>query len=59
MKITDAEGNVLTIYGSYNADGTLRFDAMETKPAVGDTVTVYGIIGQYNGTAQIKNGWIV
>ena len=59
MKITDAEGNVLTIYGSYNADGTLRFDAMETKPAVGDTVTIYGIIGQYNGTAQIKNGWIV
>ena len=58
MKITDAEGNILTIYGTYNADGTVRFDAMETKPAVGDTVTIYGIVGQYNGTPQIKNGWI-
>ena len=43
----------------YNADGTVRFDAMETKPAVGDTVTIYGIVGQYTGTAQVKNGWIV
>ena len=59
MKITDAEGNVLTVYGTFNADGTLKYGEMETKPVVGDTVTIYGIVGQYNGTAQIKNGWIV
>ena len=58
MKIMDAEGNTLTLYGTYDADGTNRFDAMENQPAVGDTITVYGIIGQYNGTAQMKNGWI-
>ncbi|MGM9647751.1 MAG: hypothetical protein ACI3YH_06445, partial [Eubacteriales bacterium] len=29
------------------------------KPVAGDTVKIYGIVGQYNGTAQIKNGWIV
>ena len=57
MKIKDAEGNILTVYGTYSADGSARYDAM--KPVVGDTVKVYGIIGQYNGTAQIKNGWIV
>ena len=59
MKIADAEGNVLTVYGTFDADGTNRFDAMATKPVVGDTITVYGIIGQYNGTPQLKNGWIV
>ncbi len=59
MYITDEKGNVLTIYGTYNADGTVRYDEMEVKPVAGDTITVYGSLGQYNGTAQIKNGWIV
>ena len=59
MKITDEAGNILTIYGTYSADGSARYDAMEVKPVAGDTVTIYGIVGQYNGTPQIKNGWIV
>ena len=58
MYIADEDGNTLNIYGTYDADGTNRFDAMENQPAVGDTITVYGIIGQYNGTPQMKNGWI-
>ena len=59
MKLADEAGNILTIYGTYSADGELRYDAMEVKPVAGDIVTIYGIVGQYNGTAQIKNGWIV
>ena len=59
MKIQDEAGNILTIYGTYSADGSARYDAMEVKPVAGDTVTIYGIVGQYNGTPQIKNGWIV
>ena len=59
MRIADENGNILTIYGSYNADGSVRYDAMSVKPAAGDTVTVYGILGQYSGTVQMKNGWIV
>ncbi len=59
MYVKDAEGNVLTIYGTYDADGTNRFDAMENKPVVGDTVKFYGIVGQYNGNPQMKNAWIV
>ena len=58
MRIKDTAGNVLTVYGTYNADGSARYDAMETKPVAGDTVTVYGIIGQYSNAAQMKNGWI-
>jgi hypothetical protein len=26
---------------------------------VGDTVKLYGIVGQYNGNPQMKNAWIV
>ena len=59
MKLTDDAGNILTIYGTYSADGSTRYDALEVKPVAGDTVTIYGIVGQYNGTSQIKNGWIV
>ena len=58
MKIKDASGNILVIYGTYDATGTNRYDAMSVKPVAGDTVTIYGIVGQYNDTPQIKNGWI-
>ena len=59
MRIEDANGNVLTLYGTWSADGKTRYDELATKPVAGDTVKVYGIIGQYQGTAQMKNGWIV
>ncbi len=58
MYITDEEGNTLFIYGFYNEDGTVRYDKLENKPVVGDTVTVMGILGQYNGTVQMKNAWM-
>ncbi len=59
MRLTDEAGNILTIYGTYSADGSTRYDAMAVKPVAGDTVTIYGVVGQYNGDPQIKNGWIV
>ena len=58
MYLEDAEGNTLTVYGTYNEDGTVQYGDMSVKPVAGDTVTVYGIIGKYNTTAQMKNGWI-
>ena len=58
MYIADVNGNELTIYGTYSADGEIRYDAMATKPKVGDIITIYGIVGQYGGTSQIKNGWV-
>ena len=59
MYIVDAKGNKLTIYGTYNNDGSTRYDAMTTKPVACDVVVIYGVVGQYNGTPQIKNGWIM
>ena len=57
LYIQDAEGNKLFVYGMYDADGN-RYDAMATKPAVGDTVTLVGVLGQYNGNAQMKNATV-
>lgn len=58
LTIKDEAGNTFYIYGTYSADGANRYDAMETKPAVNDNITVYGVIGNYKGSAQMKNGWI-
>ena len=54
MHIQDDNGNKIYIYGLYSADGKTRYDAMTTKPKVGDTITVYSVIGNYNG-AQLKD----
>ena len=56
--IADAEGNSILVYGLYSSNGATRYDAMATKPAVGDTITVLGIIGKYNAP-QMKNGWLI
>lgn len=59
MYVKDENGVEFTIYGTYSADGTVRYGDMENKPVAGDTIKVYGVITSYNGAAQMKNGWIV
>ena len=59
MYLVDAAGNKLTIYGTYSEDGVTKYNALDVKPGAGETIKVYGIIGQYSGTSQMKNGWIV
>ena len=59
MYIEDAEGNKLYIYGTYSADGSVRYDAMEVKPNVGDKVMLLGELSTYNGESQMKNGWLL
>ena len=58
MYIQDGNGNSIFVYGTYSADGSTRYDAMNVKPVAGDTVTLYGVVGNYNG-AQIKDAWLV
>ncbi len=57
MYIADSNGNSILVYGTYSADGKTRYDDLDVKPVVGDTVTVYGVIGMFNA-AQLKNAWI-
>lgn len=48
MNISDDTGTI-KIYGSYSADGSVRFDAMTERPAVGDEVLLYGPLVNYKG----------
>ena len=34
MYIVDEEGNQFTIYGTYSADGSTRYDKMDKKPVL-------------------------
>ncbi len=59
LYIQDADGNSLYIYGCYDATGANRYDAMTNAPQVGDTVKLYSAITSYNGSAQLKDAWVV
>ncbi len=58
MTITDGT-NDLTVYGTWDSTGTNKYGVMtETKPVVGDTVKLYGVLGMYYA-AQMKDAWII
>lgn len=60
MTLEDKDGNTFVVYGLYDLTGKVRFDAMKSdKPVVGDIVVVYGVMTNYNGTKEMKNGWLV
>ena len=46
MYIEDEDGNRIFVYGTYDVDGN-RYDAMTTKPQVGDSVLLYSKIVHY------------
>ena len=56
LYIADEEGNELYIYGTYNATGNIRYDAMSDPPTVGDSVVLYGRIMHYvnDQTGEVK-----
>lgn len=58
MTIKDITGE-LYVYGSYGADGVDRYNALANKPVVGDTVLLYATLVTYNGTPEVKSGWII
>lgn len=58
MTIKDDTGSILA-YGTYSADGVNRFGDLEDKPKVGDLVVLYSTLTEFDGTPEIKSGWIV
>ena len=58
MTIKDDTGSIL-VYGAYSADGVNRFGDLEDKPKVGDLVVLYSTLTEFDGTPEIKSGWIV
>ena len=59
MYLVDAEGNKITVYGTYSADGEIGYADLEVKPVKGDVIKVYGVIGAYRYDIQLGSGWIV
>ena len=53
-----ADGETVYIYGLWDATGANKYGNMAEKPVKGDTITVYTVIGNYNGSAQMKNAWV-
>lgn len=59
MVIEDSTGSIM-VYGTYSADGSVRYNALSEKPVVGDEVLLYGTLQYYNGsTKEIQSGWII
>ena len=59
LNVSDETGTI-KIYGSYSADGSIRFDAMDKRPAVGDEVLLFGTLVNYkNNTPEMMNAWII
>lgn len=58
MILADETGEI-DVYGTYSADGVLRYSEMDEKPYAGDTVILYALLKNYKGTKEIGSGWIV
>lgn len=59
LTISDGTGTIM-VYGSYNADGSVRYDAMTEKPVAGDEVLLYGCLQNYKGnTKEVQKAYII
>ena len=58
MILADETGEI-DVYGTYSADGTLRYSEMDDRPYAGDTVVLYALLKNFKGTKEIGSGWIV
>lgn len=58
MVITDATGEI-AVYGTYSADGELRYSELDEKPYKGDEVLLHCILQNYSGTKEVKNARLI
>ncbi len=58
MTLKDETGSI-GVYNSKNADGSVDYANMTEKPYKGDTVLMKGTIQNFNGTKEIKQGYII
>ncbi len=58
MVITDETGSI-AVYGTYSADGEKRYSELDDRPYSGDTVLLYCILQNYNGTKEVKNARLI
>lgn len=58
MVVADATGSI-TVYGTYSADGSLKYSEMTDKAFEGDEVLLHCILQNYNGTKEVKNARLI
>ena len=58
MTIEDETGTI-SVYGTYSADGELKFSELESKPFKGDVVLLHCTLQNYNGTKEVKNARLI
>lgn len=58
MAVKDETGEIY-VYGTYSADGELRFSDLEERPVAGDKVLLHCILSTFNDAPQVKNARLV
>ena len=58
MVISDETGEI-SVYGTYSADGALRYSELDEIPYKGDTVILHCILQNYNGTPEVQNARLI
>ncbi|MBQ4090913.1 MAG: hypothetical protein IJC64_01205 [Clostridia bacterium] len=58
MVIQDDTGEI-AVYGTYSADGSLKYSEMDEVPVKGDEVVLHCILQNYNGTKEVKNARLI
>jgi len=58
MVITDGT-NSISIWDSFNADGTVKYEDMEDKPVKGDTIKISCTVKNFGGTMELHDARIV
>ena len=58
MRIADETGEIY-VYGTYSADGELKFTELESRPVAGDKVLLHCILSTYNDAPQVKNARLI
>ncbi len=58
MTISDATGSIY-VYGTYSADGTIGYAAMDEKPLKGAEVLLSCTLNTFGGSPQVKNARLI
>ncbi len=57
----DEDGTEFVVYGTYNYNGTVRYDSMnaDEKPVAGDIVVIQGVLTIYEEKPEMKNARVM
>ena len=59
LMIEDETGSIM-VYGTNNADGSLKYDQAGLSLKAGDLILIYGTLQNYNGsTKEVQNAWLI